>query len=404
MSFPFPALLAALLFATGCGGAGLGISDGGPVGTGIAASVVGNVVAVEDADGTFGATDELASTAADDGLARFSSVDGIDVSIVEFPDVTTTTDSDGNFSLDGQFDGALTLRYRTPELEVDQPVEVPSGGIVVLSDIELTLDGATADAGQQLGLVGRVREIDCDSGHLEIEDRGMNRYDVSIVDETQFVRGDAMASCTDTREGDDISIEGLNDTIAGRRVTALLIELDPNDSAPRPVERKVVFLGNIVALDCANNGLAVFNGDNLIRVGLPANVRLETMQGRQVSCEDLMLTLRVTGEGTLDLRRPGLVRADRLTIGTRLSPGAELPIRGRIATANCDLDVLQVANEGTVVAVRLLPDTEVRGRSDFECEDALRNELSVRGRGVVSDELPGGIDAVELEIKKVKRR
>lgn len=408
MRLPFAALLAALFLAVGCGGGGLGlgISDGGPVGTGIAASVVGNVVTVEDPDGTFGTTEDIASVAAapeDDPLAGLTSVDGIDVSIVELPDVATTTDAEGNFSLDGDFDGALTLRFRTPDIEVDQLVEVPSGGIVVLSDIELNRDGVIAEAGQQLGLVGRVRSTDCAGSFLQVEDRRDRRFDIMLVDETRFIRGDATISCDEIRNRDDVSIEGLQDDLSSRRITALVVELDPDDSAPRPVERRAAFLGNIVALDCPSDRLAVHNGDNLVQIQLNRDTRIETMQGRRVSCEDLRLTLRVTGEGILDLRRPGLVRAERLTIGGALSPGANLPIRGLIVGANCDQAIYQIAFQGAVVAVRVTGETVIRAGREFRCEDALNRQLSVRGKGVVSTEVPGGIDALEIEIKQVKK-
>lgn len=409
MRLPLQALLAALLVSTGCGGGGLGlgITDGGPVGTGIAASVVGNVVTVEDPDGAFGTTDELASTASTsttNELDTISSVDGIDVSIVEFPDVATTTDADGNFNLEGEFDGALTLRFRTPDLEVEQPVEVPSGGLVVLSDIELNRDGVIAEAGQQLDLVGKVASVDCDAGRLSIEDRGGARFEVTIVDETRFVRRDNAASCDDIRNRDDVAVDGLQDDVAARDVTALVIEIDPDEDRPRPIEKGVVFLGNIAALDCANNRFAVHNGKNLIRVQITDTTRIETRGGETVACDDLRLALRVTGEGTLNLRRPGLVMADRLTIGLPASPGAPIPISGRIVGADCEAGVLQVFHEGVLTAVRITPETRVDARRDFECQDAQRNELSVRGEGVVSTELPGGIDAVRIEIRSAKKR
>lgn len=401
------ASLTALLFATGCGGAGLGlgITDGGPVGTGITTSVVGNVVTVEDLDGAFGAVEDVASAASaesGDDPATIASVDGIEVSIVEFPDSATTTDADGNFNLEGDFDGALTIRFRTPELELEQPVELPSGGILVLSDIELNRDGVIAEATQQLELVGKVRSVDCEAGRILVEDRRNTRFEVTLIDETRFVRENSTTSCAQLRDRDDIEIKGLQDDVARADITALVVELHPRTDLPRPVEPGVAFLGNIAALDCRNGRVLLHDGRNRIRLQISAQTRVETRQGEALRCEDLRLDLRVTGEGTLNLQRPGLIRAERLTIGPPPPPGARVPISGRIVGADCDQRILQISSVGVVTAVRITDETRIDARRDFRCEDTQRNELSARGDGVVSEVLPGGIDALRLVIRSIK--
>ncbi len=398
-------LLASTLFFAGCGGGlGLGI-DGGPVGTGISASVVGNIVAVEEPD-AFASTEDLASTSSIDdatSLEDLASIDGIDVSLVEFPDVATTTNAEGNFGLDGDFDGAVTLRFRTPEFEIEQSIEVPSGGVVVLSDIELDRDGVNAEAGRQLGLVGRVREIDCTAGQIRLEDRRDTRFTIELLDDTEFSRRGEAFSCLDIRRDDTISVEGLSDDIGGRSVTALVIEVDPDDSQPRPVERQVAFLGNIAAVECAARLVAIHDGDHLIRVRLAPDIQIRTAQDRRLDCEDLALGDRVTGGGLLDLTRPGLVHGNVLIVGGRLGPRAELRIRGIVAAADCEESVLQVAfQQGAIAAVRILPETIIRAPDNFSCE-RLPGQFSVEGTGVVSADLPGGLDAVELKFRRVKR-
>lgn len=406
------ALLAWLaLVGLGCGGAGgLGITDGGPVGTGISASVVGNVVAVEDSD-AFGDTASLATTSAaaiDPAIGDLAALDDIEVSLDEFPDVSTSTDADGNFNLDGEFSGALTLRFRTDGLDVLQPIEVPTGGVVVLSDILLDEAGVTTEAGRQLDLVGRVRAIDCAAGTMLVEDRDDTRFDVALLEETEYAHGGANAACVDVREDDTVSVDGLQGELERRSLTALSVEIDPDGSRPPRLERQVAVRGNLVATDCDSTPerVAIYDGDRLIRVALPAAARIRTTQGRNLACEDLALGDRVTGEGILDLRQPGFLVGQTLVVGGRLGPGAELRISGFVAVADCERDdpILQVVGPGgEVVAVRILPTTTIRAPDDYSCE-RLRDDVSVRGKGVVSTDLPGGLDAVELRFKKVRRK
>ncbi len=174
-------LLAAALAA--CGGANV---DGGPIGTGITTSVVGNVVAVAG-DGT--TTDELPP---------------ITVSLDEVPEVTATTDGEGNFALDGGFAGALTLRFRTAGVDAALPVDVPAGAVLVLSGIVLSPSSVEAEAGRQLGFVGRVTHVDCAAGVLDVEDRREppRVFRVELLPETLVQRrGGAPASCADVAAG-----------------------------------------------------------------------------------------------------------------------------------------------------------------------------------------------------------
>ncbi len=406
------ALLAwAALVVVGCGGAGgLGITDGGPVGTGISASVVGNVVAVEDSD-AFGDTASVALVSAatsDPGIGDLAALDDIEVSLDEFPDVSTSTDADGNFNLDGEFSGALTLRFRTDGLDVLQPIEVPTGGVVVLSDILLDEAGVTTEAGRPLDLVGRVRSIDCGAGTMLVEDRDDKRFDVTLIEETEYVRGSADAECVDVRENDTVSVDGLQGELERRSLTALSIEIDPDDSRPPRLERQVAVRGDLVAAHCDSSPerVVIDDGEQLIRIAVPADARIRTMQGRPLACGDLALGDRVTGQGILDLRQPGFLVGQTLIVGDRLGPGAELRISGFVAVADCDADapILQVVGPGgEVVAVRILPSTTLRTPDGYSCE-RLRDDVSVRGKGVVSTDLPGGLDAVELRFKKVRRK
>lgn len=396
--------LLATTFGLGCGGVGLGI-DGGPVGTGITASVVGNVVAVEDPT-TTGAPDDLASlastTSTDGALAPPASVGGIEVELVEFPEINTTTDGDGNFSLDGAFAGAVTLRFRTRDLEAEQPLDVPSGGVVVLSDIQLEQDGITAEAGRQLAAEGEVREIDCDAGRLEIQGRRQERIRVTLIEETEFVRDGAAASCQDVRRRDEVSVEGLLDDIRGSDVTALVVTLSPDASAPPPIERRVAFLGNIVSIDCAERRLSLHDGTHLVRLRLLEGTILRSREGGNVSCDDLDLGDRMSGAGILNLRQPGLARAQLLVRSARGGPGAALPISGVVAATECDQRLLLVLLNRAVVTVRITAGTRVEP-PQVSCEDIVVDRTRVKGRGVVSPDIPGALDARRLKFTRIQR-
>lgn len=390
-----------LLAGCGGGGLGLGITDGGPVGTGIVASVSGNVVTVEDFD-TAEATG-LEATAATEELEPTQSIEGIAVSLVEFPDLETSTDVDGNFALEGEFDGALTLRFRTPDFEADQPIDVPSGGTVVLSDIEVEMDGATADAKRQLDLRGRVESTDCAAGVFEIETRNGDRFDVLVDEQTRFTRdGDDVAGCEELRARDEVSIDSLPVDVAAREVTAFAVEIDPDDSAPKPRERRIAFSGFIGVVDCEQDRLAVSDGETIVRIFLPSDVQITDRSGTEISCEALTLGDRVTGLAVLDTRRPGIVLAEELQLSGRIGPGQRLEIRGDVLAANCDTGVLRVSNDGAIVVVRLLPDTQIDKPRNFSCDTLFDRPYRIRGQGLVSDDVSGAIDAIRVSFTKIK--
>lgn len=395
--------LVALAMGCGGGGLGLGITDGGPVGTGIVASVSGNVVAVEDFDATDAASLESTASVETAPLGDALNVDGIAVSLVEFPDVETTTDTDGNFNLEGEFDGSLTLRFRTQDIEADQQIEVPSGGTVVLSDIEIERDGAVADAGRQLDVRGRVRTIDCGAGRFTVEVTEEHLFDVVLTDETEFSRDGARASCSDLREGDRVSIDSLPVDIAAREISAFAVEIDPDDTAPRRQERVIPFVGFLGAVDCADRNLAVTNGQNVVRLSLPADVRIEDVDGSVLECGDLSVGDRLTGTAILNLRRPGRLRVEELARTGRVGPGQRLEIRGEVIAANCPEGILQVSRKGSLVSVRLTSDTIVLRPRNFDCEELFDRPHNIRGEGVVSPDVRGAIDALAVEFKPIRR-
>ena len=108
----FVCLLAAL---TGCA------SEGGVTGTGIAASVSGNIVLVS----------------ADAGSARTLPF-AVRVSVGEAPAVSAVTDEAGTFVLAGAFSGAVTLQFTRADDGAELgplDLEVPAGSATVLENI-----------------------------------------------------------------------------------------------------------------------------------------------------------------------------------------------------------------------------------------------------------------------------
>jgi hypothetical protein len=380
-------LLALALGALACGGVA---ADGGPVGTGITASVVGNVAVVEDSLATIeAATADVGSPAA--------SIAGVEVSIDEFSEVAATTDEEGNFALDGAFSGSLTLRFRTPSFEAAQALEVPSGAVVVLSDIELGPGSVDVEAGRQLGFFAEVTSVDCTAGFLLVRDqrRPGDPFTVEILPETAFVRDDAEAACQEIAAGSTIAIEGLLDALGDRAITALVIELDPPARPmPEPI-RVVAFYGRIAVRDCDAGVLVIDDGRHRGRAHLVRSTVITDREGNALSCEDIELDDGVIGEGRLDLRRPAVVEALRLVISDSGRPGGTLRIRGFVANTNCTEGVLQVGSGGGTLTVRLLPDTVITPA--LACAE-ISVGASVRGTGVPSVGLRGAIDARRLEI------
>jgi len=385
------------MLCPGCGG----IADGGPVGTGITASVVGNVVAVEDPTTLSSAASLSAAPTSGPALDEIAQVEGIEVELVEFPDLRTTTDMDGNFSLDGAFSGAVTLRFRTADLQVDQPLDVPSGSVVVLSDIQLAPDRVTAEAGRQLAATGTAVEIDCAGGRLELEDLRGDRIDVTLLAETTFRRAGSAVTCTDIARRDPVSVEGLLDDLRGRALTALVVTIAPNSADRPPIERRVAFLGNIVAIDCRAGALSLHGERHLFRVRTTPATQIRDRRGDALECTDLALGDRITGGGLLDLRRPGFVRGQLLVRSGRLGPGAPLPIRGVVVATECDRDLLLVALGGAVVTVRIVPETTIEP-PEVVCANIPVGLAAVRGNGLVSTEIPGALDARRLSFTRIQ--
>jgi hypothetical protein len=372
------ALLA--LAATACAG-----SDGGPVGTGIAASVFGNVVDVEDG-----------------GEGSGAGVAGVVVSIEDEAGLEARTDEEGNFELAGDFAGRLSLRFRTEDYSVIQPVDVPGGSVLVLADIEVAPDGVTALSSRQLDLIGTLAAVDCAGGGLVVEDRSDERvpFAVQLLPETTIATAPsgAAASCADLALGRLVAVEGLVDLPSGA-ITALAVELDPDVSAPPPLERRVSFVGRAVALDCARSRIVIDDGRQRTRLRLRNRTDIVGPDGEELTCAGVELGDRLVGIGQLDLARPAVVQARTIKVARRGTPIPELRVVGFLATVDCASGLLEIGEADAALAtVRLRPRTAFRP-PELTCAD-LEPGQRLEVFGVPSLEVPGALDANRVRLKR----
>jgi hypothetical protein len=289
-----------------CGALYLGCaSGGGPVGTGVSgSSVSGNVVDVQ-------------TTPASGSAAETSDLASIRVSIDEVPGLATTTDDGGNFQLTGTFARTITLRFATAHFQVTQSLDVPAGSTVVLADIALHPDAVEVQAPRQSAFRAHVDLVDCGAGELIVHDdhdmreQFMARIsaDTTIVD----TAGNAKP-CSDIREDDVISLEGVVRLSGDRTIVAVHIVLAPSAIPVKPRIITVHFLGSVLSIDCRTGIIVIDNGDgpgtSLLR--LSASTVINGGNQGSLTCTDLNIGDYVGGNGTIQLRQPGEINAQML--------------------------------------------------------------------------------------------
>ena len=386
----------------GCGG----ITDGGPVGTGITSSIVGNVVAVQDPAPILSLENVAAQSSAGDApeLAAVTRIQGIAVSLVERPEIANSTDADGAFHLEGDFSGAVTLRFETDGLEVDQSLDVPSGGVTVLLDIELDESGLQAEAGQQLELFAKVRDVDCAGALVVVEDRGGSIFEIALLDETVIRRDgrpEEAVSCSAIRRGISIRSRGFLDELDGNLLEATFLTLGASPNDTPPAEELIGLVGKLAIIDCRAGSVVIDDRRHRVRIRLLEDTRIESEAGLNLLCEDLVLGSSARGVGILNLAKPGPLDGLRLVIGEGPTPDDTLRIRGFVAEKDCAASVLQIALGEASLALRVTPQTRIEPR--IGCA-RIPLGASVRGVGVPSTVLPGGFDALTLNFTRVKDR
>jgi hypothetical protein len=293
--------LCVLLFAA-CSGC----ADGGPVGTGIGASLVtGNVTEVQ--------VNGSASVA----------VPPVRVSIDEAPGIEDTTDAHGNFALEGDFSGLITLRFRAENVEASERIEVPAGSEVTLEDVQIR-PGAVQTSNIELGrFFGRVELVDCfadaSGADILVKDQrrvSANQFLVRVTSETVIVRGDGLSlACAQIDDNVSIAVAGRIRRVDGTIEAITIVIGPPPPGNPQPVEQRR-FRGTVTpVINCQTRMILIF--DDMIgetRLTLLPNTAIVDANQQSLRCSDISVGNRVDGVGVINVRRPGAVEVLRMTV------------------------------------------------------------------------------------------
>ena len=372
MRTPATNLLALLLMVAAADGC-----DGGPIGTGIVASVSGNVESVT------GAAAGTLDAARSDGVRGFAP-GAVTVSIEGVPGATSPVDEAGNFAIVGEFSGRVALRFETPAWSVRRKVEVPSGAIVVLSDIVLTPDGIWADSGRDVGFLGKVRLVDCAAGRIDVEDvDGPRRAPIGVIlDGDTAVTGDdgSPADCASIAPGARVVVEGRFDAETGDGETLIAQSIAISDRRPGKAEvlNGVRFAGFLDSVNCPGGVLAVSDEEQRSHVRIDAATELRGSDGRRIDCRELILGDRLHGAGRLRVDDPGTIAATDLVADESKAGKVDVRLTGRIDAVDCATGRMVLDDRGTPSTVQLLADTVLEPR--VACE-AIPLGGWARGRG-----------------------
>jgi len=299
-----------LLALAGCS------ADGGPVGTGITSSAItGNVVAVET------------GAAAEGHGARLDVT--VRVTLDEVPGIEDTTDENGNFELEGDFSGPLTLRFATAAVEATQAIDIPTGSTTVLEDITVRPQRIETASVRQLGFLGRIDVADCTDGTLLVNDRRVQprQFLVRIVSETLIEHhfGEQL-DCTDLVPTTFVEVQGI--VRGDRTIEALAITVSPPPPPPQPpAVRRVRFSGNVTLIDCRGGVLLLGSPAGRSRLHLRPStqyLREDAAMNRVPStCSAIAIGDRVQGSGLLRIAAPGAIEADLVISRPPLRPASE---------------------------------------------------------------------------------
>jgi hypothetical protein len=201
-------------------------AEGGSRGSGISTSVLGNVESVQTAAcprapgaGPSGLLAELRAFI----HVRFESIahagtgiEGIRVA-VEGTGARGETDTDGNFSVHGDFEGTIRLVFQLPDGggEAQIALNVPAGGRLTLNNVAVDAQRGEAVAEtQDVDFDGTVTGVDCQGLTLTLVSTHHGPDDVdpyTLRLDTSSVRnaqGDIVA-CADIRVGEQAMVQGV---------------------------------------------------------------------------------------------------------------------------------------------------------------------------------------------------
>ncbi len=365
MRWPRLALVACAVLA-GCA------SEGGVSGTGISASLSGNVTVVTEA--------------AQSADLPFP----IRVSIEAEPAVSATTDDEGAFTLSGAFSGAIEVRFANAadgsplgELALD----VPAGSSTVLENIEIHVglpapDQVQPAAVRQLDFFGRIDVVECGAqgeGVLLVSDdaRPPRQFMIVLAVDTEIIARDGNGlTCAELSVGMTAKVEGLL-RLTDQATVALLVVAAPERPMPPPADepRPERLRGRAVATDCSGGLVEVEQQlhdetvRRIVRLSAQTEIRCAGEPPIDCGCADITPDTPLAVSGTIVPARPGVVLAELVVVG---QVPRRLELTGRIRRINCAANGFTIAEErlDDVLRVRVSDHTAFRcGRLPCACED-----------------------------------
>jgi hypothetical protein len=289
----------------------MGCADGGPVGSGIGSSALaGNVLEVINLDGS-------SSSAADEPVT---------VLVEGMPELTDTTDENGDFAISGSFSGAVALSFVTAEYSVGEAFVVPAGSTVILEDVQVTPGEVNVARIRVERFFGDIQGIACsatDAADLIVHDRrtALNEVAVKVTPDTVVVgpNGEDIG-CTPALVDAKVVVEGVvrRDSETNQPyVLALVIVVNPPLAGqPRPIV-KVSFSGVVTLINCEQEPASIFFVDDVIgearlRLSAAASTIGDTQQA--VGCADIQPGDRVEGVGFARSIRLEVIQVDRMRV------------------------------------------------------------------------------------------
>ena len=173
-------------------------AEGGSRGSGIETFILGNVTSVESVQ------------------PAGNAIEGIHVAI-EGTDIKDTTDAGGNFSLQGDFDGDVTVVFKPaePSGTARFSINVPAAGTLTMNNVHLSLPTEAAEAETvNVDFEGVVVGIDCGGMTLTLISAQQNppdsdQYTVHLDTSSLLDADGNPLACEALREGDHLTVQGL---------------------------------------------------------------------------------------------------------------------------------------------------------------------------------------------------
>ncbi|HVN86871.1 MAG TPA: hypothetical protein VMW17_18730 [Candidatus Binatia bacterium] len=241
----------------------------------------------------------------------------VQVTIDEVPDIETTTDSDGNFVLSGDFSGMITLRFVAPGMTATQPIDVPAGSTTVIEDVMLAPQRVEANAIRVLGFYGQVALVDCTAGEILVNDRHptANQFMIRLSSDTVLIRGNGQAlQCSDIHVNDLIAVEGVVRQ-SDRTVGAVTLTISPGQPGQPGPKQPLRFVGDVLVINCSSGMLLIDDatiGQSRLRIS--NTTRIVDASQRPVSCTQIVAGAHVSGQGTILVRQPGVIDVLSMTV------------------------------------------------------------------------------------------